>query len=65
MEVLLLFNSGDHVPEMLLSEVVGKGGIVSPSHTGAICVKIGIIFGSTPIVIVVGVAHEPAEGVKV
>jgi hypothetical protein len=49
--VWVLFISGDHVPVIPLSEVVGNGFIEEPEHTGAKVTNVGIVFGNTVIVI--------------
>ena len=38
------FNAGDHVPVMLLFEVVGKADSVAPEHILGIAVKAGVVF---------------------
>ena len=63
--VAVLFNAGDHVPEMPLFEVSGKAVNGVPEQIGAIAVKVGVTWGLTVIVSVVVVAHCPALGVKV
>jgi len=63
--VTVLFNVGDHVPEMPLFEVSGKAAKVAPEQMGATAVKVGVTCGFTVIVNVVVVAHCPALGVKV
>ena len=64
MVVAVLFTAGDHVPVILLLEVVGSV-IIPPEQIGATAVKIGVIFGLTVIAKVEVVAHCPALGVKV
>ena len=61
----MLFNAGDHVPEMPLFDVSGKAVKVAPEQMGATAVKVGVTCGLTVIVKVVVVAHCPALGVKV
>ena len=61
----MLFNAGDHVPEMPLLDVRGKADKVAPEQIGATAVKVGVTCGLTVIVKVVVVAHCPALGVKV
>ena len=63
--VAVLFNAGDHVPVILLSEVVGKAVKLSPVQIEATCVNVGVIIGFTIIVIVADAAHCPSSGVKV
>ena len=50
---------------MLLVDVVGKTDNVAPEHIGATCVKVGVTFGFTTMVMFAVVAHCPALGVKV
>ncbi len=50
---------------MPLFEEVGKADNVPPAQMGATCVKVGVTFGFTVMVIVVVVAQSPAVGVKV
>ncbi len=62
----MLFNAGDQLPEIPLSEVVGNGVIVCPAQyapTGG--VKVGVMFGFTEMVMDALVAHCPAAGVNV
>ena len=63
--VAVLFNAGDHVPEMPLLDVSGRAAKVAPEQMGATAVKVGVTCGFTVIVKVVVVAHCPALGVKV
>ena len=65
MVVDVLFIAGDHVPVILLFDVVGKGANASPVQIGATPVKVGVTFESTVIDNVVVVAQRPAVGVKV
>ena len=60
----VLFTAGDHVPVILLVEVVSKL-IVPPEQIGAIAAKDGTVGVLTVTVIVVVVAHDPAVGLKV
>ena len=60
-----MFSVGDHVPVILLFEVVGKAAKVAPEHIGATAVNVGVTCGFTVMVKVVVVAHCPALGVKV
>ncbi len=62
-----LLTAGDHVPVMELFDVVGNATNVAPEQIGLTCVKVGVVFGVTVIVIVtvVVVTHCPAVGVKV
>lgn len=50
---------------MLLIEVVGKTDKAVPEQIGPTAAKLGVIFGFTVMVKVVGIAHTPAVGVKV
>ena len=65
MVVAVLSNAGDHVPVMLLVEVVGNGVNTAPEQIGATAANVGVMFGLTVIVKVVVVAHCPAVGVNV
>jgi hypothetical protein len=57
--------AGLHVPVILLLDVVGRLN-VPPLHIGDTCVNVGVIVPLfTDIVIVVVVAHSPADGVNV
>jgi hypothetical protein len=62
--VAVLFTAGDHVPVILLLEVVGRVND-PPLQIGATCVNVGVMFGFTVTLIVVVVAQAPAAGVKV
>jgi hypothetical protein len=55
--VAVLLIAGDHVPVMLLLDVVGKAGIEVPEVYGPTCVKVGTVAGLMIIVIVAVVAH--------
>ena len=63
--VAVLFTAGDQVPVIPFVEVVGRAGIAAPTQNGPTGVNVGVIFGFTVTVMVVGVAHCPAAGVKV
>ena len=63
--VVVLFNAGDHVPVIPLSDVVGNGDSVPPEQIGATGLKVGVTLVLTVIVNVVVVAHCPDVGVKV
>ena len=63
--VAVLFYAGDQVPFIPLFEFVGKALRVVPKQIGVIGLKIGVINGSTVMVIVWLEAHCPAVGVKV
>ena len=60
-----MFNSGDHVPVILLVDVVGNGLNVSPLQIGDTAVNVGEIGLFTVIVNVVVLAHCPEFGVNV
>jgi hypothetical protein len=62
--VVVLLTAGDHVPVMLLLEVVGRIND-PPLQIGATCVNVGVTFGFTVTDIVVVVAQAPEAGVKV
>jgi hypothetical protein len=61
--VAALFTAGDHVPVIVLLEVVGSVND-PPLHIAATCVNVGTIAGLTVTVIFVWPAHWPAVGVK-
>ena len=63
----MLTVAGLHVPEMALSDVPGKVGTVPFSQIVNVVpkAKVGVMFGLTVTVKVVGNAHWPAAGVKV
>ena len=63
--VVVLFKAGDHVPVILLSEVVGNAANAPPEQIAATGLKVGVAVGFTVMVNVVVVAHCPAVGVKV
>ena len=63
--VAVLFKVGDQLPAMLLLEIVGSAGIISPEQIGAIGVKVGVLFGLTIMVILAVVAQTPDVGVNV
>ena len=52
-----MLSAGDHVPVIPLLEVVGNALSVPPEHIAATCVKVGVMFGLTVMVIVAVVAH--------
>ena len=58
---------GLHVPVILLVDVVGSVGTVPPAHTVKVVPKlnVGVRFGVTVTLNVVGKAHCPAPGVNV
>ena len=60
----MLFTAGDHVPVMLLFDVVGSVN-VPPLQIAATCVNVGVVGWFTVTVIVAVVAHCPAVGVNV
>ncbi len=55
--VKVLFKAGVQVPEMPLSEVVGKGNKFPPAQIPGTCVKLGMVIGFTTMVMVVVVSH--------
>ena len=61
----MLIVAGDHVPVILLVEVVCNAGAVLFWHSGPICANVGVIELVTTISIVAVEAHRPAAGVKV
>jgi hypothetical protein len=63
--VAVLSNAGDHVPVMLLFDVVGKAFKVAPEQMAATCVNVGVTIGLTVIVMVGAEAHCPAVAVNV
>ena len=52
-----MFNAGAHVPVIPLFEVVGNADKVAPLHIAATCVKVGVTFALTVMVMVVVAAH--------
>ena len=67
--MVVLFKAGDQVPEIggELVELVGKGAITLPKHTGATALNVGVVGELLiAIVIVAGTAQAKAlPGVKV
>jgi hypothetical protein len=57
----VLSNDGDHVPVMLLFDVVGKAFNVAPEQMSATCVKVGVTIGLRTIVTLFEVAGEPTK----
>ena len=55
--VAVLFNSGDHVPAILLVEVVGKALKFPPEHIATTAANVGITFGYIVIINLAVVAH--------
>ena len=53
----MLLSAGDQLPVIPLLDVVGSAAKVSPEHIGVTAVKVGVTFGFTVIVSVVGLAH--------
>ena len=53
----VLIVAGDHVPVMLLVDVVGNAAGVAPTQYGPACAKVGVTLSFTTTVIVVDVAH--------
>ena len=62
---MVLFNDGLQLPVMPLVDAVGNALKLPPEQIGATCVKVGVTFGFTVMVIVVVVAHNPVVGVNV
>ena len=64
---VLLISPGNHVPVILFADNAGKTGTFSPEQIVNDVPKLnmGVIFGFTVTANVVGVAHNPAVGVKV
>ena len=62
--VVVLFIAGDHVPVILLFDVVGNVN-VPPLQMAGTCVKVGVTGWFTVTVICAVVAHDPADGVNV
>ena len=60
----VLFIAGDHVPTILLFDVVGNALKLPPEQMAATCVNVGVVGGFTVMVIVVLVAHV-GEAVEV
>ena len=52
-----MFNAGDQVPVIPLSDVVGSAVSVAPLQIAATCVNVGVTLALTVIVIVAVVAH--------
>ena len=52
-----MLSAGDHVPVILLLDVIGRADKVAPEQIGATGVNVGVIFGLTVMVRVVVVAH--------
>ena len=63
--VAVLFNAGDHVPVILLSEVVGRAANTPPEHIAATGLNVGVTVGLTVMLNVDVEAHCPVLGVKV
>ena len=61
----MLFKAGDHDPEIELFDVLGKGNSVLPEQMAGTCVKLGVVFGFTVMVMDAVEAHCPAAGVNV
>ena len=63
----MLATAGLQVPSIPLSDVAGNTGTVPPVHITSEVPKlnVGIMLGVTVTVNVVGIAHNPAVGVKV
>ncbi len=65
--VVLLTTDGLHVPVMPLVDVVGNKGTDPPEQMVSVVPKlnVGVMFGATVTVNVVGLAHKPVVGVNV
>ena len=63
--VAVLFNVGDQLPVILLSDVVGNAANGSPEQIAATGLKVGVMPGLTVMVNDVVDAHCPAIGVNV
>ena len=63
--VAVLFNAGDQLPVMPLSDVVGNGDNAAPEQIGATALNVGVTLALTVIVNAAVVAHCPTAGVKV
>ena len=61
----MLFNAGDQLPEIPLSDVVGNGVIVCPAQYASTGEKFGVVFGLTVMVMEAVLAHCPAVGLNV
>jgi len=55
--VAVLSKAGDHVPVIPLFDVVGNADKLAPEQMELTCVKVGVVFGVTEIVIFAIVAH--------
>ena len=60
-----MFNTGDQLPEIPLSDVVGNGEIDCPAQYDPTGEKLGVMFGFTVMVMDAVEAHCPTAGVKV
>jgi aspartate-semialdehyde dehydrogenase len=60
-----LSKTGDQVPVIEFVDVVGKADKLAPAQIGATCVKVGVTFGFTVMVMFAEVAQSPAVGVNV
>ena len=66
MVVAVLFKAGDHVPAILLSEVVGNAANAPPEQIAVTGLNVGVTGELTVMVNVVVVeAHCPVAGVNV
>mgnify|MGYP006262631575 CR=1 FL=1 len=63
--VLVLITAGNQVPAIPLLEVAGNAGAVLLRQISPITSKVGVVAGVTLMLMVTGVAHTPASGVKV
>ena len=60
-----MFNAGDQLPLIPLSDVVGSAGNIDPEQMAATGVNNGVINGLTVTVSIVETAHWPAVGTNV
>jgi hypothetical protein len=61
----VLFKAGDHVPVILLFDVVGRALKVAPEQIAATCVNVGVVKALTVIVpVALTVPHPPVSGIE-
>ena len=63
--LVVLIVAGDHVPVMLLLDVVAKVAGVPPTQYGPACVNVGVTLSFTKTFMFTAMAHCPPFGVKV
>ena len=56
--VAVLFKAGDHVPTILLFEVVGNSFNVAPEQIASTCVNVGVVNGLTVTVVAAEVEEQ-------